>query len=64
MSENTEKREHLAYTCSPGTLAPGLADSQLVGLSQRASKCFLDLESNLEVEAKIQTFVQYIEQKK
>ena len=53
----------LAYTCSPSTLVPKLVDSQLVGLSQRASKCFLDLESNLEAEAKIQTFVQIIEQK-
>ena len=30
----------LAYTCSPGTLAPRLADSQLVGLSQQAGKRF------------------------
>ena len=30
----------LAYTRLPGTLAPKLADSQLVGLSQRAGKRF------------------------
>ena len=30
----------LAYTCSPGTLVPKLADSQLVGLSQWAGKRF------------------------
>ena len=46
MSVNTEERGHmqvfvsLVYTHSPGTLAPKLADSQLVRLSQRAGKRF------------------------
>ena len=36
----------LAYTRSPGTLAPKLADSQLVGLSQQAGKRFSRWKQN------------------
>ena len=48
----------LTYTYSPGTLVPWLADNQPVGLSQQASRHFLNSESNHDVEAKVQTFVQ------
>ena len=36
----------LTYTCSPGALAPKLVDSQLVGLSQQAGKCFSRRKQN------------------